>query len=63
MYIQISAMDNLLRILDQFPKILDVLPSVKRPQTDSNSAVAPPKGKTASAGMVHEDDEEYRGKK
>jgi HTH-type transcriptional regulator/antitoxin MqsA len=60
--IQSRAMDNLLRILDQFPESLDVLPGAPRPQIDSNAAVAPRKRKIADAGVVQEDGEVYRGK-
>ena len=61
--IQSRAMDNLLRILDQFPESLDVLPGAPRPQSVANAVAAPRKRKTASAGMVHEDSEKYQGKK
>jgi HTH-type transcriptional regulator / antitoxin MqsA len=61
--IQSRAMDNLLRILDQFPESLDVLPGAPRPQIVANAVTAPPKCKTVSAGMVHEDGEEYQRKK
>jgi HTH-type transcriptional regulator/antitoxin MqsA len=60
--IQSRAMDNLLRILDQFPESLEVLTSVPRPRNVANAVVAPRKRKPADAGMVHEDGEGYRGK-
>jgi HTH-type transcriptional regulator/antitoxin MqsA len=60
--IQSRAMDNLLRILDQFPESLDALPSAPRPLNVANAVTAPPKRKTVSAGIVHEDSEKYGGR-
>ncbi len=53
--IQSRAMDNLLRILDRFPGSLDALPGVphQKPMDASRTV----------AGVVHEEGEEYGGKR
>lgn len=60
--IQSRAMDNLLRILDQFPESLDVLPVVMCPQIVANGAAVPRKRKIVDAGMVLENGEKYQRK-
>ena len=61
--IQSRAMDNLLRILDRFPESLDALPGVSSRKAIAQQAAAPRRRVGTVAGMVHEDGEEYKGKR
>ena len=61
--IQSRAMDNLLRILDRFPESLAALPGVPVRKAVAPRAVVPRRHVGAAAGVVHEDSEEYKGKR